>query len=293
MSTRTLDARLRGHDAWVAAATAPATLVNGKKFDRGKGNLCASCHQARVGPELVKDLPANKLASYWGPHHGPEANMLIGTGAYEYPGKTYYSSVHSTLTKNSCIECHMTFPARRFSYSPGMAGHSFELVGEVHEQPKLNVAGCLGKCHAKVKQVIVKNSETPVDTFWWHQTDAVYDIEAKADFDNDGKKEPLQAEIEGLLNLFVNKKGTGYLQRGELPMYKKDGSWNWTRSKKVRPAKEVAALYNYKFVAEDRSRGVHNAKYATELLDAAQRNFKDMIDYMEGKEGNGEFIQEE
>lgn len=39
--------------------------------------------------------------------------------------------------------------------------------------------------------------------------------------------------------------------------------------------------------------GVHNAKYAAELLDVAQRNFKDMIDYLEGKETGGEFILEE
>ena len=192
--------------------------------------------------------------------------MLIGTNAYEYPGKTYYNSVHSTLIKNSCLECHMSTPNGRFSFAPDMAGHSFSMVGEVHHQPKLNVTGCLGNCHSKVGQVKAVNPDTPADTFWWHQTEAVYDILAKADFDNDGKVEPLQAEIEGLLNFFVNKNGTGVLQKGELPMYKKDGNWNWTRSKDIRPEKEVAALYNYKYVLEDRSRGMHNAPYTIQIL---------------------------
>ncbi len=259
------------HDPHVNAdmslrTVAPVTLVSGKKFDIGKGNLCANCHTAVFTSDIAKDTEAVKLASFWGAHHGPQADMLIGTNAYEYPGKTYYNSVHSTLTKNSCIECHMTFPKARFAYSPDMAGHSFSLVGEVHHQPKLNTAGCLGNCHAKVGQVKAENPDTPVDTFWWHQTGVVFDIQAKADFDNDGKVEPLQAEIEGLLDLFVNTKGTGYLQRGELPMYKKDGNWNWTRSKQIRPLKEVAALFNYKFVLEDRSRGIHNAPYAIQIL---------------------------
>jgi len=246
---------------------APVKLIDGKQFNIGNGNLCASCHKTREEKTaLVKDTPADQLPGHWGPHHGPQADMLIGTNGFEYPGKTYYSSVHATLTKNSCIECHMTYPAERFSFSSDMGGHSFSIVGEVHHQPKLNVIGCLGKCHAKVGQVIAVNPDTPSDQFWWHQTTAVYDIEAKADFDNDGKTEPLQSEIEGLLNLFVNNKGTGYLQRGELPMYKKDGSWNWTRSKQVRPAKQVAALYNYKYISEDRSRGIHNAPYTIQLL---------------------------
>jgi hypothetical protein len=117
-----------------------------------------------------------------------------------------------------------------------------------------------------MKQVVIKNPDTPSDKFWWHQTEAVFSTEAKADFDQDGKVEPLQAEIEGLLNLFVNKNGSGYLQRGEIPMYNPDGSWNWTRSKKKRPMKKVAALYNYKFVLEDRSRGIHNAPYTIQIL---------------------------
>jgi len=41
----------------------------------------------------------------------------------------------------------------------------------------------------------------------------------------------------------------------------------------------VAALYNYKFVLEDRSKGVHNLTYAVQLLmdslKALDKNFDD------------------
>jgi hypothetical protein len=247
--------------------TDPVKLFNGKTFNIGKGNLCANCHRSRYDVKAtVKALPADKVAGHWGAHHGPQADMLLGNNAHEYPGKKYYNSVHSTLTKNGCAECHMSFPQSRFSYAPDMGGHSFRLVGEVHHEPKLNTAGCLGNCHTKMKQVTAINPDTPVEGFWWHQTSAVFDTEAKADFDNDGKVEPLQSEIEGLMNFFVNKKGTGYLQKGDVPMFKADGTWNWTRSKTMRSEKEIAALWNYKFVAEDRSRGIHNAPYTIQIL---------------------------
>ncbi len=245
----------------------PVTMSNGAVFDMGEGNLCANCHQTRgKAKELVKAVPAKKLPGYWGSHHGGQSDMILGNNAYEYEGKKYYSSVHATLVKNACTDCHMATPKARFSSSPGMAGHSFEIAGEVHHAPKLNTAGCLGNCHTKVKQVIAVNEDTPKKGFWWHQTDAVFDIQAKADFDNDGKAEPLQSEVEGLLNLLVNNKGTGYLQKGDLPLYKKDGTWNWNRSDKMRTVKETAAVYNYKYVAEDRSRGVHNAPYTIQIL---------------------------
>jgi hypothetical protein len=250
-------------------ATKAVTLASGKTFNIGDGNLCANCHTVRLKvSEVVKDLPANTISAPWGAHHGPQADMLIGAGAYEYPGKKYYNSVHSTLTKDGCSECHMAYPAKRFGYSPEVGGHTFSIEGEVHHAPILNNAGCLGNCHSKVEQVTMTNPDTPTESglFWWHPSKAIFDMAAIADFDNDGKVEPLQAEIEGMLNFFVNNKGTGYLQKGELPMYKPDGNWNVTRSQTVRPLKDVAALYNYKFVLEDRSRGIHNAPYTIQIL---------------------------
>jgi hypothetical protein len=32
------------------------------------------------------------------------------------------------------------------------------------------------------------------------------------------------------------------------------------------PVLEMAALYNYKMISEDRSRGIHNAKYVIQIL---------------------------
>ena len=81
----------------------------------------------------------------------------------------------------------------------------------------------------------------------------------------------------GLLDRFINKQGTGLLQTMKNPLYDAKGAF--IRNKTEYPLEVVAALYNYKFVLEDRSRGVHNTKYAVQLLmdsiKALDRGFDD------------------
>ena len=68
----------------------PVTLATGQIMDIGKGNLCANCHQsASVASKTVVATPANKVFPFWGAHHGPEADIFMGTNAYEFPGKKY------------------------------------------------------------------------------------------------------------------------------------------------------------------------------------------------------------
>lgn len=263
---------------------AALSLADNTKFDMGKGNLCANCHQVRgKARETVKAMPANKVLGHWGAHHGPQTDMVVGTNAYEFEGKKYYSSVHATLIKDGCVVCHMTYPKGRYGFSPGISGHSFRVSAEIHDNTILNTTGCVSQsCHEELKQVRGKD---------------VFDYKAKADFDNDKKIESLQEEIQGLLDFFVNKNGTGYLQKLNPPMYNANGSWNQTKSEGVRPINEMAALYNYKFVLEDRSRGIHNAPYTIQILydtlkaidpgfDTSKRNTYDRPENYKAKNSN-------
>jgi hypothetical protein len=92
----------------------------------------------------------------------------------------------------------------------------------------------------------------------------VFARNAPADYDGDGKLEALQEEVEGLLERFINKQGTGLLQTMKDPLC--DPKGGFIRSKTEHRLEVVAALYNYKLVLEDRSRGMHNLKYAVQLL---------------------------
>ena len=228
----------------------PVKLASGEEFDHGKGNLCASCHQVRgKAQEAAVEMDSAKVLPHYGPHHGPQADMLAGTGAFEYSSKTYANSRHTTVIKDSCVDCHMTLPKGRYGLSAGIGGHSFNLQGHVHEELKLNTAGCIA-CHKDIKQVKGK---------------AVFDKLAAADYDNDGNTEPLQDEVQGLLNKLVNTNGSGLLQKKPVEMFKDDGTFQVSRKGK-RSAVQMAALFNYKFVSEDRSLGVHNSKYALQIL---------------------------
>lgn len=224
-------------------------LANGATFDKGKGNLCANCHRARRTPKKeVKERMISR--STWGPHHGPQADMLLGTNAYEFPGKKYSKSEHSHLTKANCVTCHMAQPKGRYRLSPAIGGHSFNIDGEVHERPKLNVAGCLSSgCHKEMKQV---------------KGTLIFKRQAPADYDGNGKVENVQEEVQGLYERLINTRGTGLLQTMKDPLY--DAKGKFIKNKVKYPVKVVGALYNYKFAQEDRSRGIHNTRYAVQLL---------------------------
>jgi hypothetical protein len=229
--------------------TDKVTLSNGAVFDKGKGNLCANCHRAVFLPK--DEVKARSIPfDFWGAHHGPQADMLLGTNAYEFPGRTYSKSPHALLPEANCVTCHMTQPRQRYALMPTIGGHSFRIGGEVHEAPKLNNAGCLSSgCHAEMKQVPGKH---------------LFDRTAAADYDGDGRIETIQEEVQGLLQRIINKQGSGLLQTMKDPLYDAKGAF--IRNKVQYPVEVVAALYNYKFVLEDGSRGMHNTKYALQLL---------------------------
>ncbi len=198
------------------------------------------------------------MRSSFGAHHGPQADVLLGTGAYQFAGKSYGSSVHAQVVKDTCVACHMSLPKGRYSLSPEVGGHSFRVLGEVHEEELANTSACVS-CHKGIKQV---------------RGQEIFDLKAKADYDNDGTVEPVQQEVRGLLDIFVNTKGTGLLQTVNPPMFRKDTkatfeslSADWAGSTSGQwSAVQIAALYNYRLILEDRSQGVHNATYTIQVL---------------------------
>jgi hypothetical protein len=250
------------HETWdfTLRTTKPVKLTSGATYDAGSGNLCANCHQVAFAPAkaLVKPMAAKDVFGHWGAHHGPQADVMNGTNGYEFPGKRYSSSAHRDVVDNGCVTCHMSLPEGRYAFSPSLGGHSFNVVAEVHEVGKVNNSGCVS-CHGDLGQV--RGTE-------------VFDIKADADYDRDGTVEPVQEEVQGLLDAFVNENGTGYLQRINPPMFKKDAKATfhdlgagWANSKQGQWTEaEVGALYNFKLIVEDRSRGVHNTVYTIQLL---------------------------
>jgi hypothetical protein len=110
-------------------------------FDAGSSNLCANCHQSRragpydMGGEMVDlddddvdetEVPDGHFfisSTHYGPHHGAQANVLIGAGFAEITGsKSYPAAGSGAHFTGGCTGCHMG------EYSDGLGGHSWNPV---------------------------------------------------------------------------------------------------------------------------------------------------------------------
>lgn len=208
---------------WNLTTTEPVTFwVGGETVDLGKGNLCISCHQARVPspavPPVGEDAVYEVTNRRYGPHHGAQGLMLTGSAAY-LVGEGYENSLHGTIIENACITCHMA-PVMGQNEA---GGHTFAVISEDGE---LNTAGCI-QCHSDEDALVATVDET-------------------------------QAEIADLLNqLGTRLNELGLLQDNlEYAVVPQDFT-----------SLQLGILWNYKYVYEDQSGGVHNYKFAKKLLE--------------------------
>jgi hypothetical protein len=93
---------------WALSTTDPVTFLafEDVTFDGGQGNLCVNCHQARRAvDEADADGNVEITSTHWGPHHGPQSNMLYGlAGGGDVEGSP---SAHATMVEDTCVACHL------------------------------------------------------------------------------------------------------------------------------------------------------------------------------------------
>lgn len=143
----------------------PVTMLMGgppATYDYGTSNLCANCHQGRpVNPYPVRGgQPVTLTAANarFGPHHGTQANMLLGEGAYEIPGSLPYSnSPHTNAVTKGCVTCHME--GNPMGIAAG--GHQMGLTYVSYGSPATLLTGCtVSGCHtdeAAIKSAFQEN----------------------------------------------------------------------------------------------------------------------------------------
>jgi len=137
--------------------SAPA-LANGQSFDLGSANLCVSCHQSLRNVNTYVSGRV-KLSDRWGPHHGVQGDMLIGTNGYEYEGYTYEQLLfHRTTTDNGCNDCHFE---KTSNYVLG--GHSFNMEAEIEGEEALLTVAC-EKCHGEMDDFNYHSVQDSVQT---------------------------------------------------------------------------------------------------------------------------------
>lgn len=92
---------------WALETVDPVLLyASDMLYEGGKGNLCANCHQSR---RTIADADADGniavTSTHWGPHHGPQSGMLLGTGgAGDVQGTPGF---HYRLVGDTCVDCHV------------------------------------------------------------------------------------------------------------------------------------------------------------------------------------------
>ncbi len=119
-----------------------AMFATSTTFDGGNGNLCANCHQARRLIPAAADGLVDVNARY-GPHHGPQSDMLLGVGGAG--SVTGTPSPHYSTVKDTCVACHM-------NGSGPDANHTFT--------PE--VGSCVA-CHADATDFNMNGAQTELD----------------------------------------------------------------------------------------------------------------------------------
>jgi hypothetical protein len=212
--------------------TAPQKLANGDSYDLKAGNICTACHQARRDVNTYVAEDTISLSQRFGPHHGPQADMLLGTNGYEYDGYTYAQTGHKNATDNGCLDCHF-----ETSFGYPLGGHSFNMAYGGEEGETYNAEAC-AKCHEGIGD--------------------------GDDFDLDNVQTDVTAMIDELDTLLKSA--------GLLIYYPDDDGWYPPErdvASRSQPGDSAGAIYNYFLAKEDRSEGVHNRAYITGLLESA------------------------
>ena len=214
----------------------------------GEGELCLACHHSRDGSAVanVNNYPLGLATwsggSSFGPHDGVQGDMIEGANAITY-GQTFPSSAHRHTVTNLCVGCHMQTIA---SADPGFllsGGHTFEMSYAAVTNGVTNVVDRVevcAQCHGQLPSF-----NFPVE-----------------DYDGDGVVEGVQTEVQNLLNklsaLLPNSSGVI------------DGSVKTSLSVKTNwSLPQLEAAYNWQFVNNDGSLGIHNAPFATGILKAS------------------------
>ncbi|HEX2787619.1 MAG TPA: T9SS type A sorting domain-containing protein [Ignavibacteria bacterium] len=208
------------------------TLANGFHYTNvGNGIVCMDCHKSRKNS--LTYVNTRVTSSTWGPHHSGQTDVYQGQNAAMFAGP-YQSTAHKEFLVGACVRCHMAptdtlNPANRNK----VGDHSMSMHNP--ETNFDNLSGCQ-TCHF---------GKTRFDQFI-----------APQDYDGNGLTEAWQKEIDGCLKNL----------RLQLPPVGVDSvAWQLVAadSNNVTLRK---AYFNYLLIYEDGSRGMHNPKFAVDVL---------------------------
>lgn len=221
--------------AHLIRSDAPVKLADGTMISNaGEGALCMNCHQSRQNAQVY--APTTAGSAHFGPHEGPQADMLEGANGFTY-GQAIPTSAHAFVAQNTCVDCHMQATVSTDPAFLQAGGHTFKVgfTPAGSTKPVQLVAACQG-CHGPE----ITTFDFPL-----------------FDYDGDGKIDGVQTEVQHLLDRL-----SAMLPPVGQPKTALTIDATWTQP-------QLEAAYNWQFVNNDGSRGIHNTAYAVGLLKAS------------------------
>ena len=271
-------------DITAGAYTFPQLRVN------SIGDACVGCHQTRIssrglhtanqgsmliGADATPFTLAN-LKAYQANSSDMSTNVGIWSG-WEFPGYTYSNSSHSAI-EDRCVTCHMAqspsnIVAANSNYTipdtmlTKLGGHTFRVsyTAPGDTVSVLNPTGCVS-CHGTVTMSFVGLTQTKTNNL----------LAALA------KVLPKRDSIGTVITFY------------DTVIYQ---GWKNAPTKRALTTTELAAAYNYQFVINDGSFGVHNFTYTQELLNSSIEQLQlssgsaNIVQIKDVPNDNGKFVQ--
>jgi nitrate reductase cytochrome c-type subunit len=220
----------------------------------GVGGFCMNCHNSRNGSfsnSIVNYALGQQTwngGSSFGPHDSPQGDMLEGVNGVTY-GQAIPNSPHANVVSDTCVGCHMQPIATNDPAFTLAGGHSTKMSYTNSLGANVDVTYVCTQCHGAIT-----NFNFPV-----------------ADYAGVGVIYGVQTEVQLLLNqLSTLLPYTNYVASGN---YVPAGFVQTSISTRTNwPVKYLNAAYNWQFVNNDGSLGVHNMAYTVGLLKASIAN---------------------
>lgn len=184
--------------------TEPVVMNHGTTYDKGLSNTCAICHQSRLTSPAINS-PDPITSSRWGPHYGPQANVLSGQGAHVFAGTTYETdAAHNIGNTNGCVTCHMAaLPDNVIA-----GGHSFAINYEGSGGVVVNRKGCT--CHGWATDAVATSETDSYQAEFEEELDALGDalvargwLKADREYATNGATAPVTADQRGAVFNFL------------------------------------------------------------------------------------------
>jgi hypothetical protein len=232
------------------------TLADGTVVtNAGVGSICFNCHTSRNGSVTNSLVEYPALQTTWnggssfGTHDSPQADMLEGVNAVTY-GQVIASAPHASVVSNTCVGCHMQTIASTDPAFTKAGGHSTLMTYNAVNNGVTNVVSvtyACTQCHGALTNF---NLVVP---------------------DSVGYAQGIQTQVQILLNqLSMLLPPSGYKTNAAL--YVADGLVKSPSTQTNWPLPFLQAAYNWQFVNNDGSLGVHNGPFAIGLLKASIAN---------------------